>query len=163
MIELAIRHGASRLHARQGGCRGATGTCSRSRPAGAPLPPIGTAPFANGCVLAGSPGAGELFPQPTSGHGRRRLRLDDGLGEGPWLICRRAIAGVTGLATRHLDEPTLAPFRADLLRWFEARDIEAVLVRRRLRYVFGTGEPAALAAAWAAALKPARESALAPV
>jgi len=130
------------------------------RAAAAPLPPIRTAPFTNGCVLAGSPGAGELFPQPTSGHGQRRLRLDDGLGEGPWLISRPPTTCDLGLVTRHLDEPMLDPFRADLLRWFEAHDAEAVLVRPD-RYVFGTGEPAKLAAAWAAALKPTRESTLA--
>jgi 3-(3-hydroxy-phenyl)propionate hydroxylase len=131
------------------------------RAAGAPPPPIRTAPFANGCILAGSAGAGELFPQPTCGQGARLLRLDDGLGEGPWLISRTPAPAASGLAAHHLDEPMLAPFRADLLRWFETRGAGAVLVRPD-RYVFGTGEASELAAAWAAALKPARESALAP-
>jgi 3-(3-hydroxy-phenyl)propionate hydroxylase len=130
--------------------------------AGAPaLPPLRTAPFVEGCILAGAPGAGELFPQPTCGHGHRRLRLDDGLGEGPWLISRRPAAGGGEVAPRHLEEPALAPFRAEILRWLDAHAAEAVLVRPD-RYVFGTGEPATLAAAWAAALKPARQTALTP-
>jgi 3-(3-hydroxy-phenyl)propionate hydroxylase len=124
------------------------------RGAGAPsLPPLRTAPFADGCILGGSAGAGELFPQPTCGQGPRRLRLDDGLGDGPWLISRRPAVGAPGITLRNLDEPSLAPFRAHLLRWLDAHAAEAVLVRPD-RYVFGTGEPSALADAWAIALKP---------
>jgi len=124
------------------------------RAAGAPsLPPLRTAPFADGCILGGSAGAGELFPQPTCGQGPRRLRLDDGLGDGPWLISRRPAVGAPGITLRNLDEPSLAPFRAHLLRWLDAHAAEAVLVRPD-RYVFGTGEPSALADAWAIALKP---------
>lgn len=130
--------------------------------AGAPvLPPLRTAPFSAGCILAGSPGAGMLFPQPTCGHGPRRLRLDDGLAEGPWLISRDPATDGAGLSPHHLEEPALAPFRAELLRWLDAHGAEAVLVRPD-RYVFGTGEPAALAAAWATALKPAPQIALTP-
>jgi 3-(3-hydroxy-phenyl)propionate hydroxylase len=134
---------------------------ARQAAGAAPLPPLRAAPFKQGCVLAGTAGAGELFPQPTRGAGRRRRRLDDGLGDGPWLISRRPAAPVAGIATHHLGEPTLAPFSADLLAWLEARGTEAVLVRPD-RYVFGTGEPAALAAAWAAALKAAPLPALIP-
>lgn len=122
------------------------------------LPPLRASPFAKGCILPGSAGAGELFPQPTCGQGSRRLRLDDGLGEAPWLISRRAAGGGPGIALHHLDEPALAPFHADLLRWLDAHDAEAVLVRPD-RYVFGTGEPMALAAAWALALKPLAQAA----
>jgi 3-(3-hydroxy-phenyl)propionate hydroxylase len=118
-----------------------------------PLPPLRTAPFSQGCILAGSPGAGELFPQPTCGDGHRRLRLDDGLGEGPWLISRRPAVARGGPALRHLDEPMLAPFQVDLLRWLDAHAADAVLVRPD-RYVFGTGKPSELAAAWRAALNP---------
>ena len=127
--------------------------------AGAPaLPPLRTAPFADGCILAGSAGSGELFPQPTCGQGPRRLRLDDGLGDAPWLISRRPAVGGPGIALGSLDEPALAPFRVDLLRWLDAHAAEAVLVRPD-RYVFGTGEPSALAAAWSVALKPMRQTA----
>ena len=129
------------------------------RAAGAPaLPPLRPAPFAQGCIRDGTPGAGTLFPQPTCGEGPRRLRLDDGLGDGPWLISRHPAAGGPGIALRHLDEPALAPFRADLLHWLDALGAEAVLVRPD-RYVFGTGEPQALAAAWALALKPLLQAA----
>ena len=151
LIELAIGMGRVVCTLDKGTAAARDQNLLAQRAAGAAPPPIRTAPFTDGCVLAGSPGAGELFPQPTSGRGQRRLRLDDGLGEGPWLISTMP-TGAAGPTTRHLDEPMLAPFRADLLRWFEARGAEAVLVRPD-RYVFGTGEPMALAAAWRAALR----------
>lgn len=75
---------------------------------------------------------GVYFPQPWAGD----LRLDDVLGEGPWLIVRGAMDGA------------LTPFAAALDGWLEARDAEAVLVRPD-RYVFGAGSPSALQAAWA--------------
>jgi 3-(3-hydroxy-phenyl)propionate hydroxylase len=127
----------------------------------APLPAPRSAPLGAGCILAGTPGAGALFPQPTLGEGVRRLRLDDGLGEGPWLITRRSAPVGLGIATYDLDHPALSPFLLDLLRWFSAHNAQAVLVRPD-RYVFGTGEPVALLAAWAAALKPETQPALTP-
>lgn len=121
------------------------------RAQGAAPPPVRSAPFAQGCILSGAHGAGELFPQPTCGQGVRRLRLDDALGEGPWLISRAPTEPLAGLRTRHLREPALAPFRAEIARWLAAREAEAVLVRPD-RYVFGAGAPRALANAWRAAL-----------
>jgi 3-(3-hydroxy-phenyl)propionate hydroxylase len=105
--------------------------------------------------LEGSAGAGELFPQPWAAAGRETLRLDDVLGPGPWLIARTpapVAPGAEGL--RHFDlegDPRLAPFREPLRAWLERRAAEAVLVRPD-RYVFGTGAPAMLAAAFAAQL-----------
>ncbi|MDP2260582.1 MAG: bifunctional 3-(3-hydroxy-phenyl)propionate/3-hydroxycinnamic acid hydroxylase [Caulobacter sp.] len=75
---------------------------------------------------------GEYFPQPWAGD----LRLDDVLGEGPWLIVRDATGGA------------LAPFADALTGWLDRHGAEAVLVRPD-RYVFGVGPPAALQAAWA--------------
>ncbi|WP_312162050.1 bifunctional 3-(3-hydroxy-phenyl)propionate/3-hydroxycinnamic acid hydroxylase [Phenylobacterium sp.] len=116
----------------------------------APLPPAAPAPLAGDCVMAGSPGAGALFPQPVAGTPERRLRLDDALGEGPWLITRTpaALDGAIDLA-----DPRLAPFRAELAGWLDARQAAAVLVRPD-RYVFGAGEPQDLAAAYRQALRP---------
>jgi 3-(3-hydroxy-phenyl)propionate hydroxylase len=128
------------------------------RAEGAAPPPLRSAPFAQGCILAGSPGAGELFPQPTCGAGVRRLRLDDALGDGPWLIGRRPQGVRSGVEAHDVDEPVLSPFRSDILRWLDARGADAVLVRPD-RYVFGTGEAGALVSAWAAALNPLRQAA----
>lgn len=130
-----------------------------SRKAGAaPLPPLQPGPFEAGCILAGSPAAGALFPQPCAGEGSARVRMDDVLGEGPWLIARGAAPSAPGLAAWSLDDPRLAPFRDRLAAWLDAQGAAAVLVRPD-RYVFGSGEPAALAAAWASALARPRAAA----
>ena len=117
------------------------------RESGAPFPPMRASPFAAGCVLTGSPSAGELFPQPTQGE----LRLDDVMGEGAWLIARGPVAA-EGLVVRDLSDPQLAPFRAALATWLHARGAEAVLVRPD-RYVFGAGAPDTLVAAWTQAMR----------
>jgi len=131
-----------------------------SRKAGAsPLPPLRPAPFGRGCILAGSPAAGEIFPQATSGEASRRVRLDEVLPQGAWLISRTPIDLTSdGLAVRHLGDEALAPFRGALTRWLDERAAQAVLVRPD-RYAFGTGEPAALVAAWSRALRPSRQHA----
>lgn len=121
--------------------------------AGAPsLPPARAAPLSRGCLLADSAGAGMLFPQPTFGTGTRRLRLDDALGDGAWLISRGASPLETkGVRSVDLSRSELAPFRPQLEAWFDTHKADAVLVRPD-RYVFGTGKPAALLAAWSDAL-----------
>jgi 3-(3-hydroxy-phenyl)propionate hydroxylase len=122
-----------------------------------PLPPLRPAPFSQGCILAGSPGAGTPFPQPTRDQGR--LRMDDRLEGNAWLITRRPTTIVIeGLQVAELACDPLTPFRAELEAWLDARRAEAVLIRPD-RCVFGTGEPAALAAAWATALDSLRQAA----
>lgn len=101
------------------------------RAAGGSAPPPAPLKLGPGVTLDG-PG-GEYFPQPWAGD----VRMDDVLGEGPWLITRESVA-----------DGALAPFADRLGPWFEARAAEAVLVRPD-RYVFGTGEAAALETAWA--------------
>jgi 3-(3-hydroxy-phenyl)propionate hydroxylase len=123
---------------------------------GAPaLPPARPSPFASGCVLAYSAGAGELFPQPTAGEASAPLRMDDRLGDGAVLIARAPI-GETAAGVRLLeaDAQELAPFRTALLAWLDQHGAEAVLVRPD-RYVFGSGAPRLLLDAWAASLNPA--------
>jgi 3-(3-hydroxy-phenyl)propionate hydroxylase len=122
---------------------------------GAPaLPPIRPSPFASGCVLAGSPGAGELFPQPTAGEAAALVRMDDRLGDEAWLIARSSAAGAaSGLRLLDLDAAALAPFRPAVLAWLDQHEAEAVLVRPD-RYVFGAGAPGALIDAWNASLNP---------
>ncbi|MDB5482979.1 MAG: monooxygenase [Caulobacteraceae bacterium] len=124
-----------------------------------PMPPLRPAPLRAGCVMTGAGGAGEIFPQPTAGSGTRRLRLDDALGEGAWLISREPITVCDpNLAAHQLGEDLLAPFRAAIAGWLDKHRAKAVLVRPD-RYVFGAGEPDALASAWAQALRPRREAA----
>ena len=53
-----------------------------------------------------------------------------------------------------LGSEEVAPFRTRLEAWLEKHGARAVLVRPD-RYVFGTGEPDALLAAWGRALRPA--------
>ena len=121
-----------------------------------PLPPMRPTPFEAGCVLAGSPGAGELFPQPTAGAGASRLWMDDPLGDGPCLIASASVAaGAADVRRLDLDGQDLAPFRPALAAWLDHHGADAVLVRPD-RYVFGAGAPGALIAAWQAALSPAR-------
>jgi 3-(3-hydroxy-phenyl)propionate hydroxylase len=123
------------------------------RAAGAPgLAPPRAAPFAAGCIVAGSPGAGTLFPQPSSGRGPRQLRLDDALGDTGWLISRTPVSDAPeGIVCADLASDELAPFRVKLETWLDQHGAEAVLVRPD-RYVFGAGAPDALLAAWSSAL-----------
>ena len=92
-------------------------------------------PILSGAILAGSPGAGSYFPQTV---GRDGARLDDLLGMGHWLITREALAA-----------PNMAPFAHQIGSWLDKHGAEAVLVRPD-RYVFGTGDLAALKEAWVA-------------
>lgn len=101
------------------------------RAAGHAPPPIAPLRLGPGVMLDGV--GGEYFPQPWAAD----VRLDDLLGEGPWLIDRASLA----------DGP-LALFADQLTAWFGSRDAEAVLVRPD-RYVFGTGAAEELTTAWA--------------
>lgn len=119
------------------------------------IPPLRPPLLGAGCILAGSPGAGELFPQPWENTHDNALRLDDVLGQGAWLIGgdggpSRADAPVA-VTSVPLDARLLAPFRPKLEAWLATRGAEAVLVRPD-RYVFGTGSPRALLDAFRAAL-----------
>jgi 3-(3-hydroxy-phenyl)propionate hydroxylase len=103
--------------------------------------------FARGFLVAGSPSAGEMFPQPWAG---AALRLDDVLGDGAWLITRNSAPPISlarGLHAFALDDSRLGPFREQLIAWLDKRKTNAVLVRPD-RYVFATGEPAALIGAF---------------
>lgn len=103
-------------------------------------------PLSAGCLLA-SPGAGSYFLQPT---GPGDQRLDDVLGDGPWLICRSA---QTTAQTRNavkaisLEEAELGPFLQPLRTWLDEHAVDAVLVRPD-HYVFGSGVGEVLVAAW---------------
>lgn len=112
-----------------------------------PMPPLPPPPFTAGCVLVGSPAAGTLFPQPTLSQGAERKRMDDLFGDAALLITRTAAPSGDDVAVLSLDSASLAPFKPALEEWLSKQGVEAVLVRPD-RYVFGTGEPAALLAAW---------------
>jgi len=117
-------------------------TAARAKGEGAPRTPGVTPALAEGCILAGAPAAGRLFPQPWAGD----LRLDDRLGEGAVMITRAPWSG-GGVKALALDDPALAPFRGAVERWLDDLGAKAVLVRPD-RYVFGAGEPEVLAEAW---------------
>lgn len=108
-------------------------------------PPLAAPPIGPGHVLAGTPGAGELFLQ-TWADGRG---LDDVLGPGAWLIARDGVGGAVGVEVVPLTDTRLDGHREALGAWLAARGVPAVLVRPD-RYVFGAGDPAALIAAWRA-------------
>jgi len=155
-IELAIGMGrvVCTLDAEAAAARDAGMLAQRAAGVNA-LPPSAPPPMAGGCLLAGSPAAGSLFPQPWAGD----LRLDDVLGEGGWLIVREASPAIApGVRTVSLADAPLAPFRSALSDWLTGLGADAVLVRPD-RYVFGTGEAAALADAWSSALSPHRKAA----
>lgn len=92
-------------------------------------------PILAGTILEGSAAAGSYFPQPLDAGG---VGLDERLGVGDWLI-----------DLGDLTKPQFAPFAKQLGSWLGKNGAEAVLVRPD-RYVFGTGSPHALQAAWAA-------------
>ncbi len=120
-----------------------------------PLPATRPSPFAVGCVLGGSAGAGELFRQPTAGEGQARLWMDDQLGDGACLIARSAPSGApTNVRLLDLNADNLAPFRPGLLAWLDQHAADAVLIRPD-RYVFGAGAPRTLLDAWEQSLSPA--------
>lgn len=130
-----------------------------AKAAGAPpLPPLQPPVFTAGCILAGAPAAGAMFPQPTSGDGADRQRLDDLLGHDAWLVCRRMNEPAIGVRALSLADDTLAPFKNALEGWFDRLGVEAVLIRPD-RYVFGAGDPAALLTAWSQSLSPLRQAA----
>jgi 3-(3-hydroxy-phenyl)propionate hydroxylase len=152
-IELAIGMGRLVCTLDPGAAAQRDAAMLAAQAAGAPaLPPMTPSPFATGCVLAGSAGAGELFPQPTHGAGSARLRMDDRLGDEAWLIVRAGGVGTTaGVRQLELDGAELSPFRPALLAWLDRRQAEAVLVRPD-RYVFGAGAALVLLDAWDASL-----------
>ena len=121
---------------------------------GSLLPPIQSPVLGASRLLAASPGAGELFPQPWGRAAETVTRLDDVLGHGAWLIGAAdqepSPALLADIRVFALDAPLVAPFRAALEAWLATRGADAVLVRPD-RYVFGTGRPGALLAAYDAA------------
>ncbi|HZU64407.1 MAG TPA: FAD-dependent monooxygenase, partial [Novosphingobium sp.] len=107
-------------------------------------------PIATGLLATGTPGAGERFIQPVLADGRK---LDEATGDGWRLFAHGAPCVPAGVAAVALE--TLADAGA-VAGWLADRGGEAVLVRPD-HYVFGTGHPAALIAARAAALGLAQE------
>jgi 3-(3-hydroxy-phenyl)propionate hydroxylase len=157
-IELAITMGrlVCTLDAAAAAARDA-GMLALQQAGAPPPPPPPSIPFAIGCILAGTPAAGTLFPQPTADSAADCLRMDDAFGLGGWLISRKPVTQAAGLEVRFLDDAVLAPFRTRVEGWLDKRGVDAVLVRPD-RYVFGTGDPDALIAAWTRMLQPLRHA-----
>ncbi|WP_332770816.1 bifunctional 3-(3-hydroxy-phenyl)propionate/3-hydroxycinnamic acid hydroxylase MhpA [Phenylobacterium sp.] len=125
----------------------------------APLPPLRPPVFSAGCIMAGAPAAGGMFPQPTAGAGAARRRLDDLLGHDAWLVsCETVREPAGGVRVLSLDAEAVAPFRAALKGWLDGLGVAAVLIRPD-RYVFGAGDPDTLLNAWTQGLAPLRQAA----
>ncbi|MGH6965311.1 MAG: bifunctional 3-(3-hydroxy-phenyl)propionate/3-hydroxycinnamic acid hydroxylase, partial [Phenylobacterium sp.] len=76
-----------------------------------PLPPLQPPVFRAGCIMAGTPAAGSMFPQPSVGGGASRTRLDDLIGDGAWLLSRAAVTEAAGdVQVLSPDTDHLAPF-----------------------------------------------------
>lgn len=160
MIELAI--GMGRMVCtldREAAAQRDAGMLAQRASGAAGAPPARAAPFAAGCILAGTPGAGVPFPQPTVGDGAARQRLDDVMRRGAWLISRDPVkAPLAGLQLVDLEAEVLTPFREALLAWLDRQGVDAVLVRPD-RYVFGAGDPGRLLDAWTRSLASLKEAA----
>ncbi|MGZ6022786.1 MAG: bifunctional 3-(3-hydroxy-phenyl)propionate/3-hydroxycinnamic acid hydroxylase MhpA [Rhizomicrobium sp.] len=109
---------------------------------------LGLPSFSDGCLMAGTSGAGSYFPQAWVS---ASSRFDDVAGRGPWLIQREASEANSTIETFALEDMRIAPFAPELGRWLDRHGEQAVLVRPD-RYVFGTGSPAELAQAWSTAM-----------
>jgi 3-(3-hydroxy-phenyl)propionate hydroxylase len=108
--------------------------------------------LAGGCFTA-TPGAGSLFPQTFFGD----AGMDDAFGPGWWLIGDALPAAPAGITAIPLDSNLAQHFAPGLRAWLSKIEAPAVLVRPD-RFVFGTGEPAALLEQWrlhTSALQPA--------
>lgn len=120
--------------------------------AGRTPPPLSYPPIEDGCLLEGTPGAGELFPQPLATTGTGTIRFDDLARLQPMLVARRAdaLSGIDapeGMVLLALDQPALSPFADTISAWLDARAVDALLLRPD-RHVFGTGQPGELLAAY---------------
>ena len=114
-----------------------------------PSQPLGAPPLTGGCLVAGSPGAGEVFPQPWTADG---ARLDDVAGGGAWLISRSDPGPREGVKSLWLACASLQPFAGDIASWLDKHGAEAVMVRPD-RYVFGTGTAEHLLESWSNATR----------
>lgn len=107
--------------------------------------PVALPPLDDGVLMPGTPGAGEIFPQPVD-RSQMPGYLDDVLGPGAWLISgtrHEMRAGVQAVATADLPPAFAVPLDV----WLADREVEAVLVRPD-RYVFGSGTAASLVEAY---------------
>ncbi|WP_310533713.1 bifunctional 3-(3-hydroxy-phenyl)propionate/3-hydroxycinnamic acid hydroxylase [Novosphingobium sp.] len=120
-----------------------------ARRTGAPLPDISSPPLALAFGLPDTASAGSRFFQPVVTEGGKDTRLDDILGPGGWLISRGQmdLPVTPGLTQFKLDDARLAAFREALASRLDEANAAALLVRGD-RYVFASGNPAELAAAF---------------
>lgn len=100
-------------------------------------------PLHEGCLLGGLQ-SGELFIQPVV-DGRR---MDDAIGQGPWLFTRAASGAPSSMVREFvIGGAALGSFGEAVSGWLQEYGADAVLVRPD-RHVFGLGEADGLLAAW---------------
>jgi len=108
-------------------------------------------PLVKGPAVLDTPGAGAFFVQPWDESGASVDRFDDHYNPHALLLCRQppdSAGSQDGIVVRDLTQKQMQPFAAALSQWLDEHGAEAVLVRPD-RYVFGTGDPAALTDAYA--------------
>lgn len=121
------------------------------RPPSLPLPPVGKS-----SALGTDEPAGDIFPQFLT---PSRLRSDDALGKGPWLLSRdRFDPDIAGLRTFALGDPAILPFMTSIKAWLDEHDAQSVLVRPD-RLVFACGSAHELGQAWLSMLNATKETA----
>lgn len=109
--------------------------------------PDGPAAFAaisSRAILSGSPMAGHYFPQPVAADG---ALFDDCVPAGAWLVGRDLPPLPRSLGAVDIADRTIEPFAGAITAWLASCEVEAALIRPD-RYIFGTGSPTDLVAAW---------------
>lgn len=119
------------------------------RARGASVPSFEMPPLGSSALVQAGAGGGTKLPQFVAAN---RVRSDEVLGPGPWLICADTLPiADPGFTCLRADDVTLEQFGTAFADLLCAQQTPAVLVRPD-RVIFGTGAPDALVRDWRNAL-----------